>query len=124
MTKIKYRVWDEKENRYRCGEEVMLDCEGTLLWCSFGEETLNNDDFEIEQWTGRCDINGTEIYENDVVSFRRVNGGKKGVVTFKDLMWMISGYMMYGITENNMHVLGNIHENPELIANKSRGRIL
>ena len=93
----------------------------------------NGEQFEIDletlgQFTGLTDRNGVEICEGDVLI---VNGHLKKVVSlevrtskrrghgesyFETGLHIVSGY---GNGENSLEVIGNIHENPELLEPES-----
>ena len=67
------------------------------------------------QFTGLRDKNGNEIYEGDVVRFPLLDnrGGHPVVVEWKDAGWNWLNIHYTGGLE--VEVIGNIHENPELL---------
>jgi hypothetical protein len=74
-------------------------------------------DWEIMQCTGLKDKNRKLIYEGDVVRFRvkdkEWNPYKNVVVNFEDGQFWAGGYDFFEI---KCEIIGNIHENPELLA--------
>ena len=135
MREIKFRVWyngDEYDkpimiydiqNSYDFGcNDVKYDNE-----CCFGDY-LDNENYVVMQYTNMKDKNGREVYEGDIVT---KNGSKKGVVSwFDSLVWDGSGSKHSGfycrewfdydeldwyLGFDDIEVLGNIYENPELM---------
>lgn len=95
-------------------------------WCSEdGNDWLNFDADEIEQCTGLKDKNGKLIYEGDIVELTRsrnygwVKKGAKLKVQWNTFNCCGFGFGTLGnLTEKcatNCIVIGNIHENPDLI---------
>ena len=72
----------------------------------------------IGQYTGLTDKNGKRIFEGDIVTMPAYLGGRhKAVVYFKNGKFAVDGshYYFKDIAPKNMEVIGNIHDNPELL---------
>lgn len=123
MRELKFRAWYKSEkkmiyniqNEFEERIELGMDCFA---------DYLKNDDFVIEQSTGIKDKNGRNIYEGDIVS--KHNSDLKGVVKqVKDGQWAIywnnvpDGYYVLFKYSNLCEVVGNIHENPELLEGRN-----
>jgi uncharacterized phage protein (TIGR01671 family) len=72
----------------------------------------------IEQCTGLKDKNGKEIYEGDILDFDENEWGgkfKPEVITFDKIIgnWELCGTV--GDVEQWRKIIGNIHENQELL---------
>ena len=123
MRELKFRAWSEEHGRY-C-DFVTLDRDGQWLgwleiWIENRKSFLTTTDIIIEQYTGIKDKNGRNIYEGDIVS--KHNSDTKGVVKqVKDGQWAIywdnvpDGYYVLFKYSNLCEVVGNIHENNELL---------
>lgn len=76
----------------------------------------------IGQYTGLTDANGKKIFEGDIVEGGdfTVEDGGYGVVSFDDGAFEVSGNNIIGTFHENywgkeFEVIGNIHDNPELL---------
>lgn len=130
MREIKFRAWSYgRMNYFDNPKEGLLYSRGETLLSSGhdGEDnpTFNGDpDFDLMQFTGLKDKNGREIYEGDVIEYRWLEHMLRGVVLWHDRggCWLCSNISGGGLPTHG-EVIGNIHENPELIHadNQSEG---
>ena len=102
--------WDKTEDEF--------EFVPTAMNYSLGEAILNPD-IEVMQWTGLYDCEGREIWQGDVVQLRAQWGGFVGDIIFDcGCFGVKDGCAVYTFQDENprsLRVLGNIHENPELL---------
>ena len=122
MRDIKFRVWDNERNAMFNSKSVDIDFfEGKIEITS---DTIRYDevytdeikDFELMQYVGCKDKNNKEIYEGDIVKTKE----HIGQIIYSKGMFFIDVkedfYLpIYNVSEF-MEVIGNIYENPELLA--------
>lgn len=119
MRELKFRAWD--------GEQMVspdhIDREGRGWW---RENSIPTSSTDLMQYTGLKDKNGREIYEGDILKRVDANWGYGGdydkkhdghlYLVVPDINVLLNedhpdNFTIYPIDE----VIGNIHENPELL---------
>lgn len=96
----------------------------SLMWARIGGE------YKLEQYTGLKDKNGKDIYEGDLIQRFSIEFPSRKEVPCEiyEVRWGLWGFELYRKEEPNVtnhyispkliEVIGNIHENPELLEAK------
>lgn len=138
MREIKLRAWDIKGNQYWGATEGDWKIElhdgltpGLFIFnyeCEYGS-WIEIEDAVFEEFTGLKDKNGQEIYEGDIVrrelsrpwEIKHFGQVITGVVKYLDDSYWIDfdvGATNLFCEIDPIEIIGNIHENPELLNKK------
>ena len=135
---IKFRAWHRKEKIMYWFKLMWGNFGyggGYIGMAPFGQPDTNKnykdnlrlvdpDECEIMQYTGLKDKNGKETYEGDIVrqvisddfeDLSNENLIEIGAVVFNLGQFEINNYPLYVCIDFDAEIIGNIHENPELI---------
>lgn len=119
---FKFRAWNNSKCEWVDHNEFLNEPEvsATVLLPSIFEFT--HDDWVIQQFTGLIDKNGKEIFEGDVIKYRRFGKNEYALaeVTFSDAAfyadYMLSDLMVFSVFETE--IIGNVFENPNLLGDR------
>lgn len=134
MRELKFRAWSLERKCYVDVWEITFDDEGLPGVLSFEyngllyKEPAHN--FIIEQDTGLKDKNGKEIREGDILWWEHYYGMTGECKEYTERVYWEekdAGYVVGDwfeplgslVYEDEVEVIGNIHENPELINTKA-----
>ena len=120
---LKYRAWDSWRKRMSVVDRIYIDTEGVRLYDDFGEYWRDFRDVKLMQSTGLKDKNGKEIFEGDILGTK--DGLLNGVVEYRsDLGMWTNSLIRYNNFErlcsvaSDREIIGNIHENRDLLEDK------
>lgn len=127
--RFKFRAWDTEEGKYASDDDIRFD---TGRLCDSVYDLLKNDDpfYIYEQCTGLRDKNGELIYEGDIIAMSSTDRRQNCL----EILWQNDECQLQAVAHNGledyfanlneiledhlMEVIGNIHENPELLEEK------
>ncbi|MBQ0836214.1 YopX family protein [Lactiplantibacillus pentosus] len=130
---IKFRAWDKVQNKMLLPDNIEF-INGQAYWAEAstdGNGGYSNDGkvdgigalFELEQFTDLKDVSGKDIYEGDIVKsnykYAQPNISQiimedgNSYITGEDLA--TGNEMLVSDHIGEIEVIGNVHENPELL---------
>lgn len=124
MRSLKFRAWSNENNRY-CDFATLDESRRWIGWIKSSGVYLTTTDINLEQYTGIKDENGKEIYEGDIVEYTTCYYGNekrhRKVVEWKE--WDSDDFgephnLGYSNLSECMEVIGNVHENADLLEDK------
>ena len=125
MRDILFRGKRIKDNKWIYGYMATADTINNINRVDMGNEDV--DEETIGQWTGFMDKHRTYIFEGDVLEYKysiddfEEPGTYRSVVTFKNGIFCLDNdeemslSYIFWKTDDELNVLGNIYDNPELM---------
>lgn len=132
MSKFKFRIWDKTKNEWLGASDKNsvtfrnFDlCGETLRMQQLPVDIEDKNKYVIEEAVDFADDDGNSIYEGDIVES---DGDEVGVITYCEGLWFIEWNSVgpsylgdFSLVFNPIQVIGNVHENPELVPETLRG---
>ena len=129
MRELKFRVWQSVTKKMYTWPDVRMKSAGGGWTIICDGQCMGLKYVDIMQYTGMKDKNGEAVWEGDIILYPWSTGTySKGIIEFKVSKWRSPGFtcVTIGDDENGdeisfdsrCEVIGNIHENPELLESK------
>ncbi|MBZ7952984.1 hypothetical protein H2258_06460 [Campylobacter sp. RM9939] len=135
LSDFDFRIWDKTKEEFLKKEPTLIKLDNERVIAGrisrFYVNTAditdmfigNGNDLEIELWTGLYDKNGNKIYENDIIHVSQKGAYDKfkgRVINDSQYNWCILNdkdelIQLFAFNNCNMKVIGNIHENKDLL---------
>jgi uncharacterized phage protein (TIGR01671 family) len=120
MKELKFRAWDRRERKFWYFNGIFNErpWKETSTFSQYESIKKYADLEEPQQYTGLKDKNGKEIYEHDIIEWNNerwlVRWGEYGWEIFRQDIY--DNPLSYDFEITSFNLIGNIYENPELIA--------
>lgn len=129
----KFRAWDGKEMKHEflVGRPQFADALSIMTNEEFAIKKYHLQEWKVMDWTGLKDINGKDVFEGDILKL--MNNRGTPLTHYWQVIWEAPNFNIQSIIEEGLaeqgvlpldeghafyksiEVIGNIHENPELL---------
>jgi len=121
MREIKFRAWDYVAKEMLVVKQLEFGRnQSNDIWAHLSDgHILNQQHFELMQYTGLKDKNGKQIYEGDIIRFKWSDEWISPVFWDDKYGWTIRTIKVWkynlSLHIDTVEVIGNIYENKELL---------
>ena len=129
MRALEFRAWWKDTKRFLDCDEWYMTCSGAK-YLHYAVMPYKDDNFIIEQYTGIKDKNGEMVYEGDIV-LDCYDGDDAFIVEWDkdtasfvltDTEHILNVSFDIFCPDKDLEIIGNIHENKELLEMRNNGR--